>query len=1195
NMVFNRYRRVFKGYSGKGEIILKNNGATSAKIYINGNLIDLKDSLNGSNSEVRLDIGLYTVDGENTLKVLDVKPKGSSIDIEVLYPELTYASLPEDVGFSSKKLEELDDFINKEVSEGFPGAALIVVKNGEIVKSSSYGYSKKWDKNNLLEEKEEMSVDTLFDIASLTKVLSTNFALQKLVSEGKLNVDDLVVKYLPTFVDKQDAKVKGKSKITIRDVLNHRAGFAPEIRFFDNKNATVIKEGLYSQDREKTIELLPTVPLQYEPGTDTIYSDTDYMILGLIVEEIVGMDLDKYVEENIYKPLGLERTMYNPLEKGFNKEDVAATERNGNTRDYSIPLFNNIREYTLQGEVHDEKAWYSMGGVSGHAGLFSTVEDMAILAQVMLNKGGYGDVKLFDSTVVDEFIKPSDDDNYYGLGWDRQSDWGKIWEFGPYAGNLTIGHTGWTGCVMNIDPENDMTTILLTNMRHSPTKENNFEASKFETGRYGSIMAKVYEAFMENTDESKEDKSPYITKVEKREATQVNPKFPEDDLTSRVYARNRRSFEGYKGKGEIILENNGATSAEVYVNGKAIDISKALKSGKETINIGKYTVDGDNSLKVLNVMPEGASINIKVSYPELTEGKPEDIGIDSERFSKIDKIINSEVELGYSSSALLVIKDGKIIKNSAYGYKQVYDKNGRLNILKPVTTDSLFDLGGATKAFVTNFAIQKLVTEGKININDLVVKYIPTFIDGENDEIKGKDTITIKDLLNHTSGLPNNIEFYDKNVSGEFYSVDRETTIKLLPQIPLEREPKIESIDSDINYMLLGLVIENITEMTLDEYTEEYIYKPLGLENTMFNPLDKGISKDNIVATGIKGNIEGNKHFEGIRDYTLRGEVFDEKAFYSMDGVSGHSGLFSNTKDIAVLMQTLLNEGGYGGVKLFSKEVLDQFTKPDTNNPERGLGWNRMSNQSSNDELGSYASNLTYSSSGWIGAETVIDPKNDLAIVYLTNYPHSEYINEDFDSKGYIQGGYGNIVSMVYEAVMENGEINNEDLIQASKDKVELIKNDDLDKVSKGELKSAIALIDVLIQEASKINDPSDIELINNLISELPNCEEKTWIENKMKTLTEKVVIEKPSNLKASEIESNCAKVTWNSPSNNDFIKEYKVYLDGKLEAVILPGEVLEYEFKDLKSNSIYGVKVVAKTMDGLESKPISINIRTKK
>lgn len=128
------------------------------------------------------------------------------------------------------------------------------------------------------------------------------------------------------------------------------------------------------------------------------------------------MPLDQYVESTIYRPLGLKHTMFNPLQKGFKPKHFAATERLGNSRDGVID-FENIRRYTLLGEVHDEKAFYSMAGISGHAGLFSNISDMAVLLQLMLNKGGYGKTTIFDQASIDLFTASSDTNPTYGLGW----------------------------------------------------------------------------------------------------------------------------------------------------------------------------------------------------------------------------------------------------------------------------------------------------------------------------------------------------------------------------------------------------------------------------------------------------------------------------------------------------------------------------------------------------------------------------------------------------------------------------------------------------------------------------------------------------------------------------------------------------------------------------------------------------------
>ena len=421
---------------------------------------------------------------------------GSYINENITYRKLVNANKPEDVGFSSLKLAKVDTLINSEVAAGFPGAALIVVKDGKIVKNTAYGYAKKYENNILLPEnkREKMTVNTMFDLASNTKMYATNFALQKLVSEGKINVDDLVTKYILDFKDSESDVIKGKADIKIRDLLNHSAGFSPHPQYF---NPEVAKE-LFSQDRETTLKMIAKTPLTYEAGTKVLYSDVDYMLLGSIIENMAGMPEDKYVNENIYKPLGLNRTTFNPLKNGFSKKDCAATELNGNTRD-GVINFPNIRTYTLQGEVHDEKAYYSMGGVSGHAGLFASTHDMAILAQTVLNGGGYGGAKIFDKNISDLFTKTSDISPNYGLGWDKAGVNGKAWEFGPYASSETIGHTGWTGTVTCIDPVNDMAIILLTNKKHSQLidkteNSNRFKGDIFQTGQYGRVMSLIYEA-----------------------------------------------------------------------------------------------------------------------------------------------------------------------------------------------------------------------------------------------------------------------------------------------------------------------------------------------------------------------------------------------------------------------------------------------------------------------------------------------------------------------------------------------------------------------------------------------------------------------------------------------------------------------------------------------------------------------------
>lgn len=410
------------------------------------------------------------------------------------FPVLSKAKHPEEVGFSSEKLKQVDEWIQQDVDNGFPGAVLLIIKDRKIVKNTAYGYAKKYDGLAPISHAEKMKTDTMFDLASNTKMYATNFALQKLVSEKKIDLKTRIRNYIPEFKDEAADKIKGKDRIRLIDILHHCAGFPADPQYH---NPTVAG-GLYSQNRKKTLKMLSKTPLQYEPDTKHIYSDVDYMLLGYIVEKVSGQSLDDYVENNIYKPLGLKNTMFNPLQKGFTHKDFAATELIGNSRN-GVIHFPTIRKHTLQGEVHDEKAFYSMNGVSGHAGLFSDTNDIAVLLQVMLNGGGYGEVEVFDLQTIHTFIRPSETNPTYGLGWRRNGNGSMAWMFGPYASESAIGHTGWTGTLTIIDFEQNLGIALLTNKKHSPVVDpinapNTFFGDTFNTGKYSRVVTGIYEA-----------------------------------------------------------------------------------------------------------------------------------------------------------------------------------------------------------------------------------------------------------------------------------------------------------------------------------------------------------------------------------------------------------------------------------------------------------------------------------------------------------------------------------------------------------------------------------------------------------------------------------------------------------------------------------------------------------------------------
>ncbi|MFD0715314.1 penicillin binding protein PBP4B [Paenibacillus sp. GCM10027626] len=454
---------------------------------------------------------------------------------EAAYNQLAYADRPEDVGFSSAKLDAIDQYVEQQIAAGFPGAAMIVVKDGKIVKESAYGYAKKYSTKTVTEgvyesatllpesEWQPVTKDTLFDLASNSKMYATNYAIQKLVSEGRLDLDQRLVDF-PGWENFRDdyavytgkfteaytkGKKLGKNIITIRDILHHYGGLIPDPEY---PNLTSADELWYQtsdpSNRDGIIDVICKTPLMYEPRTTFAYSDVDYMILGLLVEQITGMQLDQYVEQEIYGKMGLSDTMFTPLKKGVPQSRIAATELNGNTRDGNV-TFGAMpdgapvpqRKYTLQGEVHDEKAWYSMAGVAGHAGLFSTTGDMARLTQLMLNGGIYNDSQFFTQEVRDEFITPYDPKNpnnsTIGLGWRLHSKSASAYYYfnwGP--SRSTYGHQGWTGTLTIIDPVYNMTITILTNSKHSPvvTPPNGFATGDFALADMVTLSAQVYQA-----------------------------------------------------------------------------------------------------------------------------------------------------------------------------------------------------------------------------------------------------------------------------------------------------------------------------------------------------------------------------------------------------------------------------------------------------------------------------------------------------------------------------------------------------------------------------------------------------------------------------------------------------------------------------------------------------------------------------
>lgn len=576
---------TFFGYHGQGKLYVRSSEKTqSFRMYVNGQVVDTRAAASGGT--ISVDISSVALNGKNTVQVSNIKPEGiaEAVEVFVPYPEVLPGT-PEEEGISSQALSLISDLIEADVENGFPSAQLAVVRNGRLVYENAWGRTNSYLPDGTpCTDSAEVTTDTLYDLASVTKMFTVNYALQKLLTEGKVNLDTKITEYMgDEFVEetilvpeekredeeetaeeeeeeeeKPDLETvkKWKAELTIRDLLRHQGGFPGDPRY----NCPILykkhlKEGeTYPENvlfagnsadektRKNTIKMICKTPLQYEPGTETLYSDVDYMILGLVVEKITGEGLDTWMKKNFYEPMGLSHITFNPLQNGFEPGDCAATELNGNTRDGLLDI-DGYRTDTIQGEVHDEKAYYCMAGVSGHAGLFSNAADLAKLASAMLC-GGYGNSSFFSVNVIDSFTAPKKEDAAnWGLGWWRQGDAQRVWYFGTQAGSDTIGHQGWTGTLVMVDPDRNLVVAYLTNKINSPVtdkeeNENSFDGNCYTAGTLG-FVPQILSIGMD----SDEDISRQLLDLTEDMAAESLKLIPENESPDgdHPYARNARS------------------------------------------------------------------------------------------------------------------------------------------------------------------------------------------------------------------------------------------------------------------------------------------------------------------------------------------------------------------------------------------------------------------------------------------------------------------------------------------------------------------------------------------------------------------------------------------------------------------------------------------------------------------------------
>ncbi|MFA6769768.1 MAG: serine hydrolase [Bacteroidales bacterium] len=363
--------------------------------------------------------------------------------LSIAQPLATVA--PEAVGMSSAKLSNVDLIINNSISKGeIPGAVLAVVKGDKMVYLKSYG------NKSIYPKVEKMDVNTMFDLASVSKSVGTAISIMQLVEQGKIRLTDNVAMYIPGFKGYDDPESGKTIDIKIIDLLTHSSGLPPYA-----PTDELIKE-YGSPSPEGLMEYIATCKRDFKPTTKFQYSCINFITLQNILQNITGVKLAQYAQENIFDLLGLEHTMYNPKPQFFNM--IAPTEKQD---DGSVIL----------GKVHDPLARKLNDGNSGNAGVFSNAQDLAVIAAALMNGGEYNGKRVLGTLTVETMTRVPEGLEKIGrsLGWDNYS---------PYAsnsGNLfhpkkTYGHTGYTGTSIVIDPVSKVAVILLANRVHPQDK-----------------------------------------------------------------------------------------------------------------------------------------------------------------------------------------------------------------------------------------------------------------------------------------------------------------------------------------------------------------------------------------------------------------------------------------------------------------------------------------------------------------------------------------------------------------------------------------------------------------------------------------------------------------------------------------------------------------------------------------------------
>lgn len=349
---------------------------------------------------------------------------------------------------------EADSLMEKAVNEeDLPGAVLLVAQNEEILFHKAYGFAQNFTYKGIpMGQPEPMTTAHQFDLASLTKVLATTFGIMLLLDDGEVELDTPIHQYVPAFSS------ASKDSVTIRHLLSHTAGLYPWKPTY-----------YHATNRDETYAYISSLELASPVGNKRAYSDLGFMLLGYIIESISGETLDVFLHRRLYDPLGLTQTAFTPTDGPFAatshgnpfEKRMVADDNFGYVCDEDPESFTGWRSYTLKGEVNDGNAYHAHQGIAGHAGLFSTAEEIQTLLTLLLNDGTWRNQHVIQSTTIAEFLTPSQ--TGHGLGWAMAAP--ALPVTGPPEGSF--GHTGFTGTFLVAIPNQELSIVLLTNRQQT--------------------------------------------------------------------------------------------------------------------------------------------------------------------------------------------------------------------------------------------------------------------------------------------------------------------------------------------------------------------------------------------------------------------------------------------------------------------------------------------------------------------------------------------------------------------------------------------------------------------------------------------------------------------------------------------------------------------------------------------------------